>query len=93
MFVVFADYKHVPRTLFYTHEFNTAACMLAKRLLFHENENLSEGVSAKVYTHEIYPLYGTRRPYVLYAIKGVYREEGMQLTLLSESSHLVLIYF
>ncbi len=29
----------------------------------------------------------------LYSIKGVYREEGMQLTLFSESPNLVLIYF
>ncbi len=51
----FSLIKHVPRT-FYTHEFNTT-CMHACKRLF--RENLSKGLSTKVYTHENYPLYGT----------------------------------
>ncbi len=34
-----------------------------------------------------------RHTWLGYTTKGVYREEGMQLTLFSESSNLVLIYF
>ena len=52
MFAVFAD--QACTTNFYTHEFN-----IAERLLFHEIKSAKTFCqSAKVYTFEIYPLYG-----------------------------------
>ena len=54
MFVVFAN--HASTANIYTHEFLISHA--AERLLF--RENLSKGHSAKVYTLEIYPLYGTQ---------------------------------
>ncbi len=63
MFVVFADQASTANI--YTHEFNIACMQAAERLLFREHlicENHSNGHSAKVYTLEIYPLYGIHYP-------------------------------
>ncbi len=54
MFVVFADQASTVNI--YTPEFNIACMHAAERLLF--RKNLSSGHPAKVYTLEIYPLYG-----------------------------------